>query len=399
MRIAKSEPIALYYDDLTLDELRLLQAAEVAAVPLCPIECKTRILAISDTARLSSQIEKMGLAQAINRCRLGQRRKDISRLFGDRQQIINSFATETVCQDKLYFYQQVASKSLPIPKTIGVLYSREDAAAVNGHSEQLEPSLIPMAKEILRELRVSSGRMVAFKVRLGTRGQGFVAFKTLGQLLRILAQRIRRTPGNPLGYLLQQVYDKPVDYRLVYRWNSKGEKICSACLMRCSASDEEPLTSTALGRPSVGIPLSDIAELTDLGYRAVDAIARKGEPGLAGIDILPYVEDKSVRGRAYGLAKQLLPYYRKINAARRKIEREKHQKTTRSLEQFDKEVSPIFEAMHKSRAYEDLQTLGVDLSKANTKLLLDANTCVDFAQNTFYNCGLNLLQEYIEAFQ
>lgn len=388
--------VGMFVDTVTLDEARLIQSARQHGVDLRVIDTRRLLMRICSGNSVSSNFVLDCASGVINRARLGQRRKDLAFLFQDSFPVVNCYDVEARCQDKLYFYSFLARHGIPVPQSFAALYSGESSESTNLDAEQVDAELGRLGKSILENQEIAENNRLAYKLRCGTHAHGIRVISTTNQLLRTLQQRLRRTPGNPLGFLFQKFHDKPFDYRLVMTWTADGESTCVACLMRCALTDEDLVTSTSHGRPSVGLNPSEARPLVRLAKDAVDCIRERGRPGLIGLDLMPSVPEETVRTRAYQFAQEISPFYEKINEARRIIDSRAISGWASSyLEEFDTDVRGVFKQMHETIGYKSLAELGIKLAENSELFVLDGNTAVDHGQNTFYNCGTDLLPVYL----
>ncbi len=304
---------------------------------------------------------------------------------------------EFVCQDKLYLCAALLRAGVPVPQTQAVLYSDATGETQKPEARDVDESLDNIARAV--SPRESLERGLFYKLRRGTHGHGISRLVSRTQLRRVLRQRLRRTPGNPIGFLFQASIPRAFDYRTVFAWNAEGAIRCVACLVRFALSDETDATNTARGAPSIGVPVEQVSSVVEVGEKAVEAVRERGSPGILGIDVLPALRSDAGRKRVYEDARQLKAHFEEINRIRSAIEASGRGDWSRTmLTTYDRQVAPIFEMVQATPAYDRLVKHSMVASDEAEIYVIDANTCIDYAQNTHYNCHLNFFQECAWAF-
>jgi [lysine-biosynthesis-protein LysW]--L-2-aminoadipate ligase len=239
--------IGLAYDLLRAEEKLLIDAARRLGHSIRPIFVPKRIEWLNNTS--SSEFGDLGFV--LERCVSHYRALSSAIILeGKGVAVVNPYRTIRDCGDKLVTTTILASRGIPVPKTV-IAYSRDKAI------------------EAAREL----GYPVVVKPILGSWGRFIARAATEDDLLDILDFRESMNSPHFKIHYIQQYIDKPDrDIRAFYVWGR-----VPVAIYRYSKRWK---TNTALGGRAVRADLTD--EQVELVIRAGDAVGG----GVLGVDLM-----------------------------------------------------------------------------------------------------------------
>ncbi|MEM2087625.1 MAG: hypothetical protein QXF52_02985 [Thermoproteota archaeon] len=368
---------ALFYDNMTCDEVGIKLAAEKREIPLEAVNFSTIVNILEESDQYSP---------VLNRCQSKSRRERASFLVEEQGGcVINTFETEVTCNSKIFTTTRFAKFGVKTVRTAYVPF----AAEKDGEKPLYRADAV---KRVVENIEGLFKYPFVAKPERGSRGRNIIKIEKRSQLENLL-KSWTRSLDSPAGLLIQECVDKAFDLRIVVSLCTGEKHAYIASLARVPSSKESFATNTALGAIPVGVELPEKA--VENAVRAAMAVS-KGISVL-GVDAIPEVDEEMVE-KVIVCAEKVAPIHSKI----RKFKEDFSNSVRLPLEKFLKakeKMDDVFKEMLGTSQYGELKKV-LEKTLEDSKLyFIEVNSRPDFYINTRNCTGIDVSDVYVKCIE
>jgi len=368
---------ALFYDNITCDEVGIALAAEKKGIDLELVNFSTYVSILGGENFYSP---------VINRCQSKSRRERASFLIEEQGgEVINSFDVEMLCNNKIFTINRFKKFGIKTVKTAYVPFAVEkEGDRPLYHVSALE--------RVIKSIEDSFEYPFVIKPERGSRGRNVMMINNRSQLENILRRWVRSL-DSPAGLLIQEPVSKAFDLRIVVSSYARGEYNCLASLARVPSSKEAFVTNTALGSIPVGVELPKSAY-----YEAIKAaMAVSQSISVLGVDAIPEVDNNIIEEIICHVEK-IIPIHNDI----KKLKEEFSNSVKLSREKFIKareKMDAAFQKMISTPEYFKLKEILENVLEKANLYFIEVNSRPDFYINTRNCTGVDVSDAYIKCIE
>ncbi|MBO3800158.1 MAG: hypothetical protein FGF52_03800 [Candidatus Brockarchaeota archaeon] len=369
---------ALFYDNMTCDEMGIVLAAEKRGISL-------------ETVNFSTFVNMLGKGNnyslVVNRCQSKSRRERASFLVEEQGgKAINPFNVEMLCNNKIFTINRFKKFGVKTVKTAYVPFAAEkEGDRPLYHANTLE--------KVVKNIEDLFEYPFVIKPERGSRGRNVMMINSRSQFETILRKWVRSL-DSPAGFLIQEPVSKAFDLRIVVSSYTGGEYNYLAALARVPSSREAFATNTALGAIPVGVELPKNARTGAI--EASKAVSQS--VSVLGVDAIPEVDDNVIIEEIIYLAERVSLIHNDI----KKLKEEFSNSVKLSVEKFIKvreKMDTAFQRMINTSEYIKLkETLENVLENADL-YFIEVNSRPDFYINTRNCTGIDVSEEYVRCIE
>ncbi|MEM2373369.1 MAG: hypothetical protein QXI11_02895, partial [Thermoproteota archaeon] len=230
---------ALFYDNMTCDEMGIVLAAEKRGISLDTVDFSTLVNMLGEGNNYSL---------VINRCQSKSRRERASFIVEEQGgKVVNPFDVEMLCNNKIFTINRFKKIGVKTVKTAYIPFAVEkEGDRPVYHANSLN--------KVVKDVEDLFNYPFVIKPERGSRGRNVMMINNRSQFEAILKKWIRSL-DSPAGFLIQEPVNKAFDLRMVVSCCRKMEYDYLASLARVPSSKEAFTTNTALGAIPVGVEL------------------------------------------------------------------------------------------------------------------------------------------------
>jgi glutathione synthase/RimK-type ligase-like ATP-grasp enzyme len=366
---------ALFYDNMTCDEMGILLAAKKRGIELEVIDFSTLPNVLGG---------KNDYSPVINRCQSKSRRERASFLIEEQGgRVINSFNVEMLCNNKIFTVSRFTKSGVRTVKTAYVPFAVEKEGDRPVYRADALSRVVKNVENMFRYPFV-------IKPERGSRGRNVVMIENRGEFENILKKWVRSL-DSPAGFIVQESVNKAFDLRIVVSSYNGKEHIYLASLARVPSSRETFATNTALGAIPVGVDLPKMAR--EEAIRASTAVSQN--VSVLGVDAIPEV-DGDIFEETIRHAERVAPIHNEI----RKFKEEFSSSVKLSLEKFIRareKMDSAFRRMINAPEYIKLKEVLENTLNNADLYFIEINSRPDFYINTRNCTGIDISAEYVKC--
>jgi len=368
---------ALFYDNMTCDEMGILLASEKRGINLETADFSTFVKILG---------EKNSYSPVINRCQSKSRRERASFLIEEQGgRVINPFSVEVLCNNKVFTINRFEKLGVKTVKTAYVPFAVEK----EGDKPVYRADAL---NRVIREVEGLFKYPFVIKPERGSRGRNVMLIDSKSHFETILKKWVRSL-DSPAGFLIQEPVSKAFDLRIVTSSYDGEKHNYLASLARVLSSKEAFATNTALGAIPVGVELPQKAR--DEAVKASKAVSQS--INILGVDAIPEVSED--------IAEEIISLAEKISVIHNDIKRLKEEFSSSvklSIEKFIKareRMDEAFQKMINASEYVKLKEMLVNVLGSTYLYFIEANSRPDFYINTRNCTGVDISEEYAKCIE
>lgn len=368
---------ALFYDNMTCDEMGIVLAAEKRGITLEIIDFSTSVNMLGRGNNYSI---------VVNRCQSKSRRERASFLVEEQGgRAINPFGVEMLCNNKIFTINRFEKLGVKTVKTAYVPFAVEkEGDRPLYYANDLE--------KVVKDVEGLFKYPFVIKPERGSRGRNVMMINSKSQFETILRKWVRSL-DSPAGFLIQEPVSKAFDLRIVTSSYDGEKHNCLASLARVPSSREAFATNTALGAIPVGVELPKNAH--NEAIKASEAVSQS--VSVLGVDAIPKV-DSNIIEEIIHLAERVAPIHNDI----RKLKEEFSNSVKLSLEKFIKvreKMDNAFQRMINTSEYLKLKETLENVLESTDLYFIEVNSRPDFYINTRNCTGIDISEEYVKCIE
>jgi glutathione synthase/RimK-type ligase-like ATP-grasp enzyme len=368
---------ALFYDNMTCDEMGILLASEKRGINLETADFSTFVKILG---------EKNSYSPVINRCQSKSRRERASFLIEEQGgRVINPFSVEVLCNNKVFTINRFEKLGVKTVKTAYVPFAVEK----EGDKPVYRADAL---NRVIREVEGLFKYPFVIKPERGSRGRNVMLIDSKSHFETILKKWVRSL-DSPAGFLIQEPVSKAFDLRIVTSSYDGEKHNYLASLARVPSSKEAFATNTALGAIPVGVELPQKAR--DEAVKASKAVSQS--INILGVDAIPEVSED--------IAEEIISLAEKISVIHNDIKRLKEEFSSSvklSMEKFIKareRMDAAFQKMINASEYVKLKEMLENVLGSTDLYFIEANSRPDFYINTRNCTGVDISEEYAKCIE
>lgn len=354
---------ALFYDNMTCDEVGIKLVAEKRGIQLETVNFSTTVNILEKVSQYSP---------VLNRCQSKSRRERASFLVEEQSgRVINAFETEVVCNSKIFTTTMLAKSGVKTVKTAYVPFAVEK----DGETPIYRADSV---KRVIENVESFFKYPFVAKPERGSRGRNIARIEERSQLESLLKKWVRSL-DSPAGLLVQECVNKAFDLRIVVSSYDGKKYTCLASLARVPSSKESFATNTALGAIPVGVELSEKA--VEKAVKAAMAVSKN--ISVLGVDAIPEADADMVE-KVITYAEQVAPIHNGV----KRFKEEFSNSVRLPLEKFLKakeKMDSAFRGMLNTPEYCKLKKVLEEILEDSELYFIEINSRPDFYINT-RNC-------------
>lgn len=368
---------ALFYDNMTCDEVGIKLAAEKRGIQLEIVNFPTMVNILEEVSQYSP---------VINRCQSKSRRERASFLVEEQGGcVINTFETEVICNSKIFTTTRFAKSGVRTVKTAYVPFAVEKEGEKPLYRADVVKSVVENIESLFKYPFVA-------KPERGSRGRNIVRIEERSQLENLLKRWVRSL-DSPAGLLIQECVNKAFDLRIVVSLCTDEKHACLASLARVPSSKESFATNTALGAIPVGVELPEKA--VEEAIRAAIAVSKS--IGVLGVDAIPEADEDMVE-KVVACAEKVTP----IHSGVKRLKEEFSNSVRLPLEKFLKakeKMDGAFKEMLDTPEYNELKKVLEKILESSELYFIEVNSRPDFYINTRNCTGVDVSENYVKCIE
>ncbi|MEM1553845.1 MAG: hypothetical protein QXS51_00920 [Thermoproteota archaeon] len=368
---------ALFYDNMTCDEMGIILTAEEMGIRLEKIDFSTYINVLG---------EGNDYSPVINRCQSKSRRERTSFLIEEQGgYVINPFNVEVLCNNKIFTINKFVKSGVKTAKTAYVPFS------VEKEGDKLIYRLENIEK-VIRDVENLFQYPFVIKPERGSRGRNVMMITSRNHFETVLKKWVRSL-DSPAGFIVQEPVNKAFDLRIVVVSYDFNEYSYLASLARVPSSKEAFATNTALGAIPVGVDLPQKA--VDEAIRASMAVSQG--VSILGVDAIPEV-DNDLSEKIVEYAEKVAPIHNEV----KKLKEVFSNSVKLSLEKFVKareRMDNEFKRMINTSEYGKLKETLENILESSTLYFIEVNSRPDFYINTRNCTGVDVSEAYVKCIE
>ncbi|MEM1548092.1 MAG: hypothetical protein QXN75_03275 [Thermoproteota archaeon] len=368
---------ALFYDNMTCDEMGIILAAEKRGITLETVDFSTfvNILGMGNNYSL-----------VVNRCQSKSRRERASFLIEEQGgKAINPFNVEMLCNNKIFTIDRFKKFGVKTVKTAYVPFAVEkEGDRPLYHAKALE--------KVVKDVEDLFKYPFVIKPERGSRGRNVMMINNRSQFETILRKWVRSL-DSPAGFLIQEPVSKAFDLRIVVSSYTGGKYNYLAALARVSSSKEAFATNTALGAIPVGVELPK--NVCNEAIKAAAAVSQS--VSVLGVDAIPEIDENTAK-EIICCAEKVAPIHNDI----KKFKEEFSNSVKLSIEKFIKvreKMDTAFQRMINTSEYVRLKEALENALENADLYFIEVNSRPDFYINTRNCAGIDVSEEYVRCME
>ncbi|MEM2608213.1 MAG: hypothetical protein ABIM44_01800 [candidate division WOR-3 bacterium] len=368
---------ALFYDNMTCDEMGIVLAAEKRGISLDTVDFSTLVNMLGEGNNYSL---------VINRCQSKSRRERASFIVEEQGgKVVNPFDVEMLCNNKIFTINRFKKIGVKTVKTAYIPFAVEkEGDRPVYHANSLN--------KVVKDVEDLFNYPFVLKPERGSRGRNVMMINNRSQFEAILKKWIRSL-DSPAGFLIQEPVNKAFDLRIVVSSYKNMEYDYLASLARVPSSKEAFTTNTALGAIPVGVELPKNA--CNEAIKAAVAVSQS--ISVLGVDAIPEIDENTAK-EIICHAEKVAPIHNDI----KKLKEEFSNSVKLSVEKFIKareRMDAAFQKMINTPEYANLKgALENALEEANL-YFIEVNSRPDFYINTRNCTGVDVSEAYVKCIE
>jgi len=367
---------ALFYDNMTCDEVGIKLAAEKRGIHLETVNFLTVVKILEEAGQYSP---------VINRCQSKSRRERASFLVEEHgSRVINTFETEVMCNSKIFTTTRFAKSGVKTVKTAYVPFAVEKDGEKPLYRADVVKSVVENVENLFKYPFVA-------KPERGSRGRNIVRIEERSQFENLLKRWVRSL-DSPAGLLIQDCVNKAFDLRIVVCLYA-GENAYLASLARVPSSKESFATNTALGAIPVGVELPKKAE--DNAVKAATAVSKT--ISVLGVDAIPEVDEDRVE-KVIACAEKVAPIHNRVKKAKEEFSNSVRLPLEKFLKAKEK-MDDAFKKMLSTPEYAELKKVLEEILEDSELYFIEVNSRPDFYINTRNSTGVDVSEAYVKSME